>query len=222
MFGRFFISGIIAATTSIFIPKMIAIVPLEPASSGTERAIFCLVINCLLDYQNFDLIHTVKLDNVLLETNFKYSPRMMAFLATIRWAETGTSGAESYKKLTFRGTFNNFSTHPLKKQCALVNGRQICSTAAGAYQMLDKSWYELAPKLNLKDFSPASQDKMAVEYIRRNKAISDVEAGNFEYAASKVGRIWASFPDNDYNQNPKSMNKLMNYYQQQLLAFGGQ
>ena len=148
-----------------------------------------------------------------------YSPRLSAFLATIRWAETGTSEPESYHKLVFNGTFNNFSTHPLKKQCAPINGKNVCSTAAGAYQMLDKSWYDLQPKLNLKDFSPASQDKMAIEYIRRNNALSDIEAGRFDTAVCKVGRVWASLICNSYNQNPKSIVQLRTYYQQQLQKF---
>ncbi|BAZ19231.1 lysozyme [Nostoc sp. LEGE 06077] len=148
-----------------------------------------------------------------------YSPRLRAFLATIRWAETGTSEPESYRKLVFNGTFNDFYTHPLKKQCAPINGKNVCSTAAGAYQMLDISWYDLRPKLNLKDFSPASQDKMAIEYIRRNNALSDIEAGRFDIAVCKVGRIWASFPCNNYSQNPKSIAQLRTYYQQQLQKF---
>lgn len=150
------------------------------------------------------------------------SLRMSAFLATIRWAETGTSGKESYTKLVFNGTFNNnFATHPRIKQCAPINGRNVCSTAAGAYQMLDISWNDLAPDLGLKDFSPSSQDRMAIEYIRRNKAIRDVEAGNFEVAACKVGKIWGSFPCNNYNQNAKSLDKLQGYYNQQLVSTGG-
>jgi muramidase (phage lysozyme) len=150
------------------------------------------------------------------------SPRMSAFLATIRWAETGTSAKESYTKLVFNGTFNNnFATHPRIKQCAPINGRNVCSTAAGAYQMLDISWNDLAPDLGLKDFSPSSQDRMAIEYIRRNKAIRDVEAGNFEVAACKVGKIWGSFPCNNYNQNAKRLDKLQGYYNQQLVSIGG-
>ncbi len=148
-----------------------------------------------------------------------YSPRLSAFLATIRWAETGTSEPESYRKLVFNGTFDNFSTHPLKKQCTPINGKTVCSTAAGAYQMLDKSWYDLQPKLNLKDFSPASQDKMAIEYIRRNNALGDIKAGRFDTAACKVGRVWASLPCNNYNQNAKSVAQLRTYYQQQLQKF---
>lgn len=145
-----------------------------------------------------------------------YSPRMAAFLATVRWAETGTSGYSSYRKLVFNGTFNDFSTHPRVRQCALINGRSVCSTAAGAYQMLDISWNDLQPDLGLKDFSPPSQDKMAIEYIRRNKAIDDVESGNIEIAFCKVGRVWASLICNDYNQNPKTIDELTKYYNTQF------
>ncbi|MEH1928104.1 glycoside hydrolase family 24 protein [Nostoc sp.] len=149
------------------------------------------------------------------------SPRLSAFLATIRWAETGTSEPESYRKLVFNGTFNNFSTHPLKKQCAPINGKNVCSTAAGAYQMLDKSWYDIQPKLNLKDFSPASQDKMAIEYIRRNNALSDIEAGRFDTAICKVGRVWASLPCNNYAQPQKSLAELRSVYQKNLEKYRG-
>jgi muramidase (phage lysozyme) len=182
-------------------------------------SISCLGVYWLLGYQSFG--YNTNSNQINIGTSSKYSPKMQAFLATIRWAETGNSGTESYRKLVFNGTFNNFSTHPLIKQCAPINGKRICSTAAGAYQMLDKSWWDLQPKLKLANFSPVSQDRMAVEYIRRNNAIKDIESGNFAKAACKVGKIWASFPCNSYNQNPKSMEKLNNYYQQQLLTLGG-
>lgn len=150
------------------------------------------------------------------------SPRISAFLATIRWAETGTSDKSSYNKLVFNGTFNDFSAHPKIKQCAPINGKRVCSTAAGAYQMLDISWNDVAPKLGLKDFTPPSQDKMAIEYIRRNKAIDDVESGNVEMAFCKVGKVWASFICNNYNQNPRTTEELKNYYNKQLIAAGGE
>ncbi|GJD22855.1 hypothetical protein RIVM261_078110 [Rivularia sp. IAM M-261] len=163
--------------------------------------------------QAFYIIGNMK--NKTIITN--YSPHMTAFLATIRWAETGTSEYSSYHKLVFNGTFDDFSTHPKIKQCARVSGRNVCSTAAGAYQMLDISWNDLQPNLGLKDFSPPSQDKMAVEYIRRNKAVDDVESGNVEMAFCKVGKVWASLICNDYNQNPRTIEELKNYYNKQLI-----
>lgn len=167
--------------------------------------------------QRFSMIGNTKNKAVITS----YSPRMAAFIATIRWAETGTSGYESYRKLVFNGTFNDFSTHPKIRQCALINAKNVCSTAAGAYQMLDISWNDLQPDLGLKDFTPPSQDKMAIEYIRRNKAIDDVESGNFEMAACKVGKVWASFPCNDYYQHPRSVEELRNYYNKQLIQIQG-
>lgn len=167
--------------------------------------------------QGFSMIGNTK--NKAVVTS--YSPQMAAFLATIRWAETGTSGYESYRKLVFNGTFNDFSTHPKVRQCARVSGRNVCSTAAGAYQMLDISWNDLQPDLGLKDFSPPSQDKMAIEYIRRNKAVDDVKSGNVEMAFCKVGKVWASLICNDYNQNAKSIEELTKYYNSQLNIYQG-
>ncbi|GJD19935.1 similar to phage endolysin [Rivularia sp. IAM M-261] len=191
---------------------------LQP-SHVSVASVLCLGIY-MLGSQTFGL--GTKSYNNTSAVKSSYSQRMQAFLATIRWAETGTSNIESYRKLVFSGTFNDFSTHPLIKQCAPINRKRVCSTAAGAYQMLDKSWYDLQPKLNLTNFSPASQDKMAVEYIRRNQATADVEAGNFDAALQKVGRVWASIPYNNYNQNAKTLEQLRNYYQKQLLVYGGQ
>jgi hypothetical protein len=106
-------------------------------------SISCLGIYWLLGYQSFGF--NTNSHQINIGANSKYSPKMQAFLATIRWAETGNSGTESYRKLVFNGTFNDLSTHPLIKQCAPIKGKRTCSTAAGAYQMLDKSWWDLQP-----------------------------------------------------------------------------
>ena len=144
------------------------------------------------------------------------SPELRAFLDTIAWAETGTTEAISYQTLVFNGLFNDFSTHPKIKQCGSIGGRRVCSNAAGRYQIMGFNWDELAPKLGLKDFSPASQDQMALYFIQRKGAMEDVLAGRFEKATCKVGKIWASLPCNNYKQHPKSMSVLKQFYQQQL------
>ncbi|MBW4576331.1 MAG: glycoside hydrolase family 104 protein [Aphanothece sp. CMT-3BRIN-NPC111] len=147
-------------------------------------------------------------------------PQVRAFLDVISWAETGTIDDRSYQTLVFKGFFNNFSTHPKVKQCAPISGRRVCSTAAGRYQMMGFNWDKLAPKLGLKDFSPESQDKMALYFIQQKGAMPDLLAGRFEKAACKVGGIWASFPCNNYGQHPKSMGKLKQFYQQRLSLYG--
>lgn len=147
------------------------------------------------------------------------SPELKAFLDVISWAETGTIEASSYSILVFRGTFNDFSTHPKLKQCKVVNGRRLCSNAAGRYQVMGFNWDRLAPKLGLKDFSPESQDKIALYLINQKGAMPDILAGRFEQAICKVGGVWASFPCNRYDQNPKNMSQLRAIYEQQLLHY---
>lgn len=180
-------------------------------------SLFVLALYLFSVQNNVGIIHSTLNRFGGSESN-SYSRQMQAFLATIRWAETGTSGSESYRKLVFNGEFNDFSSHPLRKQCAPINGKTVCSTAAGGYQMLDKNWYYLKDRLQLKDFSPASQDKMAVTLITEVGALNDVNAGNFDSAVRKVGRIWASTPYNNYGQHPKSLEQLRSYYQQQLVS----
>lgn len=146
--------------------------------------------------------------------------RVKAFLDTIAWAETGTVAKKGYHILVFNGKFSNFSKHPKIKQCASINRRIVCSTAAGRYQVMDFNWDSLKYKLKLKDFSPVSQDKIALYFIIQKGAIADVKFGKFEIAICKVGSIWASLPcGNNYGQNPKPMYQLKYVYQQRLTNY---
>jgi muramidase (phage lysozyme) len=91
-----------------------------------------------------------------------------------------------------------------------IKFRNTCSTAAGAYQFLDKTW----ASLGLPNFSPENQDKGAIELIRRRGALADVDAGRLDNAIAKLSPEWASLPrwDGDtrgtYNQPVKSMREL--------------
>lgn len=127
-----------------------------------------------------------------------------AFLIMIQYAE-GTYGNDGYRKLFGGGYFNDYSKHPNTK----VTKWGITSTAAGAYQILSKTWVELQAKLKLPDFSPVSQDKAAIELIRRRKALEDVYAGRFAQAIEKCRKEWASLPGAGYGQNEKNVANLL-------------
>jgi muramidase (phage lysozyme) len=127
-----------------------------------------------------------------------------AFLIMIQYAE-GTYGKDGYRKLYGGGYFNDYSRHPNTK----VTKWGITSTAAGAYQILSKTWAELQAKLKLPDFSPVSQDKAAIELIRRRKALEDVYAGRFAQAIAKCKKEWASLPGAGYGQNEKNVTSLL-------------
>ncbi|WP_299406413.1 hypothetical protein [Acaryochloris sp. IP29b_bin.148] len=60
------------------------------------------------------------------------------------------------------------------------------------------------------------QDLGAVELISDRGAENDVEAGRIREAIEKVSYEWASFPPGRYDQNFKSYDELLSFYQQQL------
>ncbi len=113
--------------------------------------------------------------------------------------------------------FTDYSDHPFANgQPAIVirNGPpQLTSTASGRYQLLARFYKVYKQQLGLPDFSPVSQDKIALQQIRERHAIADILAGNIESAIEKCSGIWASFPGNDYGQGGKSMPALLAHYQ---------
>jgi len=128
---------------------------------------------------------------------------LKAFLLMIQYSE-GTLGKDAYRMLYGGALADDLSKHPNKK----VTKWGLTSTAAGAYQMLNKTWQEISQKLRLKDFSPQSQDRAAIELIARRKALDDVMAGRFSQAITKCRKEWASLPGAGYNQkenNPKTL-----------------
>lgn len=142
---------------------------------------------------------------------------LQAFLAMIRYAE-GTSGANGYRTLFGGGLFESFADHPRQRVTARLGGSSITSSAAGAYQILERTWDDIQRLVGLPDFSPASQDQAAVFLIRRRGALADVRAGRFDAALGKVNEEWASLPGSPYGQPTKSLTDLRRVY----VASGGQ
>ena len=139
-----------------------------------------------------------------------------AFLMTIRYAE-GTAGPNGYRTMYTGKLFNSFDKHPDVNNCAMLGGRNLCSTAAGAYQFLTTTYNPVAQKLNLPDFSPASQDLAAVELLKGVNAYDDVVAGRFDSAVFKSSKEWASLPDKSgvsvYGQPVKGLGELKAEFQ---------
>ncbi|MCW5907306.1 MAG: glycoside hydrolase family protein [Chitinophagales bacterium] len=132
---------------------------------------------------------------------------VQAFLKAIRYAE-GTDGANGYRTMFTGKLFDSYTDHPRQLNCS----GSLCSTAAGAYQFLSATWDDLRLALGLNDFSPANQDKGAIELIRRKNALNDVTEGRFETAIAKVNTVWASLPGAPYGQPTKTMAQLKQVY----------
>lgn len=126
----------------------------------------------------------------------------------IQYAE-GTIGPNAYRTLYGGSLFTDYSQHPNKA----ITKWGITSTGAGAYGFLYGTWMELQAALKLPDFGPSSQDKGAIELIRRRGALDDVLAGRLEQAIYKCRKVWASFPGAGYGQNERSIESLVSMYQ---------
>ncbi|GIW55390.1 MAG: lysozyme [Nitrospiraceae bacterium] len=123
----------------------------------------------------------------------------------IRAAE-GTDGPDGYRTFFGYRFFDSYADHPTELDPSfrawepwpddswIRNGRRDYTTAAGAYQITLTTWRRLKERLGLRDFSPESQDRAAVELIREKGALADVWAGRFDEAVRKLGSVWASLP----------------------------
>jgi muramidase (phage lysozyme) len=141
--------------------------------------------------------------------------RIRAFLDTIAYAE-GTLNKRGYRTQYTYVYFKSFKEHPNKILCALYKGELLCSSAAGRYQFLAKTWKRVAPKINAHDFSPLNQDRAAIELIRENNALEDVKRERFEEAIEKVNKVWASLPGAPYGQPTRTLQELKTVYSQRL------
>ncbi len=151
------------------------------------------------------------------------SPKVKAFLKTIRWAE-GTDGVDGYRTIFSGAKFDDFSKHPDKVYTTIFNGKKLSSAAAGAYQFMPKTWKEKQQKLNLPDFSPKSQDLAAIDLLNDVGAIALVESDQISEAIFASCGKFASLPcfDGDkrgaYNQAVKPLPSLLQRYRKALQA----
>lgn len=141
------------------------------------------------------------------------SKNLQAFLDMIGWSEgtTRIKGSDNGYNVIVGGTlFHSYADHPRKLVDLPKLG--IKSTAAGRYQQLSRYWDVYRKQLNLKDFSPASQDAVAIQVIKERKALQDIESGNIASAISKCANIWASFPGAGYGQFEHKVEPLLAQY----------
>jgi muramidase (phage lysozyme) len=146
------------------------------------------------------------------------TPNEKAFLDMIAFSEIGPKllaasdngynvivGSTPEKPLLFDG----YDDHP---RLLIDLGRGLKSTAAGRYQLLARYFDFYKKLLHLPDFSPASQDAIALQQIREGRALDDVQAGRFEVAVGRVKNIWASFPGAGYGQHEQKMADIERAY----------
>lgn len=105
--------------------------------------------------------------------------------------------------------FPSYADHPR------ILNHQFNSTAAGRYQLLGRYFDAYKKLLHLPDFSPASQDAIAVQQIRESHALDDIVAGKLYSSITKCAHLWASFPGSPYGQHTNSVAFMQSAYTEQ-------
>ncbi len=108
--------------------------------------------------------------------------------------------------------FDSYRDHPRRSVELVIQGRRLRSTAAGRYQLLARYFDAYRRLLKLPDFSPTSQDAIAIRQLQEQGAMSDIEAGRFSRAVGKARKIWASLPGSGYGQHENAMSVLQEAY----------
>lgn len=158
-----------------------------------------------------------------LAANKEYlkNSNVKAFLDAIAEAEGGDydleyGGIKNKKNDKWRIT--DYSTHP-------GPGFDGKTTAAGRYQINKANWRENGTKkMGLVDFSPETQDLIAVESLRQVHSIDDVIAGDIPVAIRKASATWASLPQGPglsgrFNQPYMEYKKFVEVYKKSGGAF---
>ena len=137
---------------------------------------------------------------------------------TLSYAEgTWKDSGPGYNVIYGGSTFNSYSRHPDR----VIYSGGYASSAAGAYQFLTTTWQSVSKKLNLKDFSPSSQDLGAMALIDKYGVLDDIHNCKFNrIIIDKLSPEWASLPmlngRSYYGQYAKSYNSLYSFYQKRL------
>lgn len=125
-----------------------------------------------------------------------------AFLDMLAWSEGTDKGGQptknrGYDVIVGGSLFSNYADHPRK---LVTLNPKLKSTAAGRYQLLARWWDAYRKQLGLKDFSPASQDQVALQQIKERGALPLIDNGHIRQAIDRCSNIWASLPGAGYGQ----------------------
>lgn len=139
------------------------------------------------------------------------NPNLAAFLDMLATSEGTTKYGEDdgYNVIVGGSLFDSYADHPRKR--IKINAK-LYSTAAGRYQLLSRYFDAYKKQLHLGDFSPEAQDMIAIQQIKEQRALADIQAGRFADAVGKCSNIWASLPGAGYGQHENTLASLRQTY----------
>lgn len=131
----------------------------------------------------------------------KRSPYVRAALDAIAAAEgTASNPDEGYTTMFGNNRrFTSYESHPNDPATFTDRqGRTLKSTASGRYQITNPTYQGLAKKLGKTDFSPETQDEMAILLMIQKGAIQPILRGDIQQGIDKLGGTWAALPTSAY------------------------
>lgn len=139
-----------------------------------------------------------------IDTTLAGGKKVIAFLDMLAFSEGTDNGKQKtndhgYDVLVGGGLFTGYADHP--RQLISIPRYNIKSTAAGRYQVLARYFDAYKKQLSLPDFSPVSQDKIALQMMAECKAIKMLQAGDIASAITACSSRWASLPGAGYGQH---------------------
>ncbi|CCM77130.1 glycoside hydrolase family 24 protein [Rhizobium mesoamericanum] len=149
-------------------------------------------------------------------SSLRSNPNVQRALASIRAAE-GTARYTDPYSVGFGGRqIGDLSQHPgTMSAFSDLSGNRKKTSAAGAYQFLDRTWGNLSGNLGLRDFGPESQDIAAIGLLDQSGALDNVLAGDVNGFVNDANGTWASLPGSPYNQPTRTrafINSAWNNY----------
>ena len=124
-----------------------------------------------------------------------------AFLDMLAWSEGTDNGRQKtrnhgYDVIVGGELFTDYSDHPRK---LVTLNPKLKSTGAGRYRFFPLVGC-LPQAAGLKDFSPKSQDAVALQQIKERGALPMIDRGDIRQAIDRCSNIWASLPGAGYGQ----------------------
>ena len=121
-----------------------------------------------------------------------------AFLDMLAWSEGTDNGRRKtrnhgYDVIVGGELFTDYLITPRK---LVTLNPKLKSTGAGRYQLLPVGGV-YRKQLGLKDFSPKSQDAVALQ-IKERGALPMIDRGDIRQAIDRCSNIWASLPGAGY------------------------
>ncbi len=130
------------------------------------------------------------------------NPQRKAFLDMLAWSEGTDNGRQptrnhGYDVIVGGELFTDYSDHLANLSRYTPNSNQ---QPPDVIQLLSRWWDAYRKQLGLKDFSPKSEDAVALQQIKERGALPMIDRGDIRQAIDRCSNIWASLPGAGYGQ----------------------